>query len=179
MYDIIQGVIAKGSNSTLFGKQKRARGPNATLDLIYECMIGVALELTEKLPQMFEYERQKYEQHQKFYREHGHKGRYTDSYGWDSKRENKIDFNFDPVFFHYFNRIIVPFLGGRKKGWCDENSKIWKYVKGLIISGDKDKIRKLQQNIKARILKESKKNILKVNSNGANNQEFGKSRIIT
>jgi hypothetical protein len=174
---IIDGVIAKGSNSVLFGG-KRTRGPINTADIIYECMIGVALELTERLPQMFEHERQKYEQHQKYYKEFGHKGRYTDSYGWDKSRENKIDFNFDPVFFHYFNRIIVPFMGGKKKAWTDENSKIWKWVKNLIISGDKEKITRLQVNIRNRILKESKKRIIRVAVNGTNDQEPSESRII-
>ncbi len=177
MKDVIDGVIAKGAGSVLFGGTK-ARGPNATADFIYQCMVGVALELTEKLPLMFEYERQKYEKDKKMYYNYGNKGKYTDSYGWDKSRENKIDFNFDPVFFNYFNRIIVPFLGGKKKAWNEENSKIWKYVKKLIISGDKDKIRKLQQNIKARILKESKKNIIRVAQDGANDSDLGGSRII-
>lgn len=168
---ILDGVIAKGAGSQLFGG-KNLRGPLRTADLIYDCMIGVALELTEKLPQMFEHERQKYEQHKKFFRQYGNKGRFTDSYGWDKSRENKMEFSFDPTFFHYFNRIIVPFLGGKKKGWCDENSRIWKYVKKLIISGDKEKIVKLQVSIRNRILKESKKGRISVY--GTNFTDSGK-----
>lgn len=176
MKEILDEVIQKGAGSTIFGKSKKARGPLQTADLIYECMIGVALALTDRLPMMLELERQKYLKDQEFYRVYGNKGRFTDSYGWDSKRENKIDFNFDPTFFHYFNRIIVPFLGGQKKGWAEENSKIWKWVKKLIISGDKEKITKLQTNIRNNILKESKKRIQVPGGGiiGADNTEFSK-----
>lgn len=158
----------KGASSTLFGKGLKLRGPNATADFIYECMIGVALELTDKLPVMFERERLKYEEHQKFFYNYGNKGKYTNTYGWSKDGHIKMEFSFDPVFFHYFNRIIVPFLGGRKKAWCDENSKIWKWVKKLIISGDKARIANLQKSIKSRILKESKKSIVRASVNGSN-----------
>lgn len=177
MREIIDNVIQKGASSTLFGKTGKLRGPNATLDFIYECMIGVALELTNYLPYMFEQERQKYEQAQEFYRNYGNKGKYTDSYGWSRNHENKMDFEFDPTFFHYFNRIIVPFLGGKKKAWHDENSKIWKWVKKLIISGDKEKIGKLQKNIRNQILREAKKKIMGA-SIGTNTNGTSESRII-
>jgi len=161
MKSVIDGVIAKGAGSVLFGGAK-LRGPVATAAFIYECMIGVALELTDRLPQMFENERQKHCRTQDYFKKYGNRGKYTESYGWDKSGENKIDFSFDPVFFNYFNRIIVPFLGGRKKAWNDENSKIWKKIKRLIISGDRDKISKLQRDIKRRILRESRKNIVAV-----------------
>ena len=158
---ILDEVIMKGANSVLFGG-KQARGPLRTVEFIYECMVGVALELTDRLPIMFEHERVKYEEHQKLFYELGNKGKYTDSYGWDRSGNNKVDFSFSPVFFHYFQRIITPFLGGRKKAWNDENSKIWRWVKRLILSGDKEKIERLQRNIRNRILKESRKRIVQV-----------------
>lgn len=158
MHDIVQGVIKRGASSVLFGGQT-LRGPIRTAEFIYEVMIGVALALTERLPQMFASEALKYKQHRKFLYEHGNRGKYTESYGWSRNREFKLDFSLDPVFFNYFNRIIVPFLGGRKKSWNDENSKIWRYIKKLILSEDKDKIFRLQRNIRDRILKESQKRI--------------------
>lgn len=158
MSHIIEGVIRNGAGSVLFGG-KQLRGPLKTADFIYEVMIGVALELTERLPQMFEAEAQKHCQQKKFLYEHGHKGKYTDSYGWSRNHEFKHDFSLDPTFHFYFNRIIVPFLGGKKKAWNDENSRIWKWIKKLIISRDRDKIGKLQQNIRNRILKEARRRI--------------------
>lgn len=169
--DILEGVIAKGAGSTSLSFGKRHRGPIATADFIYECMVGVALELTDRLPQMFEYERQKYEQHKKLLTMYGNKGKYTDSYGWSRNGEFKMEFSFSQSFHHYFNRIIVPFLGGKKKGWHDENSKIWKYVKKLIISGDTHKITNLQASIRNTILKESRKKIIGVQVNGTNDTE--------
>lgn len=175
--EILNNVISKGAGNVLFGGQK-LRGPKATADFIYECMIGVALELTDKLPIMFENERTKYLTHQKYYYEYGNKGKYTESYGWDRSRNNKMDFSFDPTFFHYFQRILVPFLGGKKKGWCDENSKIWKHIKKLIISGDKTKITHLQSSIRNRILKESQKSIIRSYGNGTDNSPSSQSPII-
>lgn len=177
MKDIVNSVIMKGASSVLFGGY-RARGQLRTAEFIYECMIGVALELTNRLPEMFEAERQKYEQHRDLLYKYGNKGKYTDSYGWSKSGENKMDFSFDPVFFHYFNRIIVPFLGGRKKAWDNENSKIWKYIKKLVVSGDKEKIGRLQASIRNRILKESKKSIIKAAVNGTNDQAASSSPII-
>lgn len=176
--EVINNVIAKGAGNTLFGKEGKLRGPKATLDFIYECMIGVALELTDYLPYMFEQERIRYEQQKEHFRKYGVKGKYTDSYGWSRSRERKHDFEFDPVFFHYFNRIIVPFLGGQKKSWHNENSKIWKWIKKMIIEGDKVKIAKLQKGIRERILKESKKKIVGAVPNGSNFKESLKNGTI-
>jgi superfamily I DNA and/or RNA helicase len=166
MQSIIEGVINKGAGNKLFGG-KRARGPLRTADFVYEVMIGVALELTERLPMLFEQCRQDYELKQKWNKEHTKKGKFTDSYGWTPDGEFRHDIDIDPVLFNYFNRIIVPFMGGAKKRWNDENSKIWNYVKKLIISGDKDKIARLQQSIKRNILKESKRRIIS-GSDGSN-----------
>lgn len=170
MNDVLQGVINKGVKSNVLSQGKSARGPIRTADLIYECMIGVALELTNHLPQMFEYERQKYEKQKKLLYQIGNKGKYTDSYGWDKKRENKLEFSFSPVFHHYFNRIIVPFLGGEKKGWHEENSAIWKRIKKVIIDGDKIEIAKLQKDIKNQILMESGKKIRREGVGGSDNK---------
>lgn len=169
MSDVIQGVINKGAGSTLFGG-KRARGPNRTADFIYEVMIGVALELTDKLPMLFEQCRQDYEKKKKWNENFTKKGLYTDSYGWSPNREFRHDIDINPVLFNYFNRIIVPFMGGAKKRYNDENSRIWKRVKRMIITGDKERISKLQQGIKNRILKEAKKRIMvgQVGSNNSN-----------
>ena len=156
---VVQGVINKGAGNKLFGG-KKARGPLRTADFVYEVMIGVALELTDRLPMFFEDCRQDYEQKKKWNKQHTKKGKYTDSYGWTPDGNFRHDMDIDPVFFTYFNRIITPFMGGRKKGYNDENSKIWKYVKKLIISGDKVKIERLQQSIRNRIIRESKKRII-------------------
>jgi hypothetical protein len=169
MDSIVQGVIARGAGNKLFGG-KKARGPLRTADFVYEVMIGVALELTERLPMFFEECRQSHEKKKKWNKENTKKGLYTDSYGWTPDREFRHDLDIDPVFFNYFNRIITPYLGGAKKRWTNENSKIWKYIKKLIISGDKVKITKLQQSIRNQILRESKNRIF----SGPNN-----SKIIT
>lgn len=156
------------------------RGPLRTAEFIYEIMINVALEMTDRLPIFFEDCRQDYVQRQKHNRLHTKKGLYTDSYGWSNDREFKHDIDINPTFFNYFNRIIVPFLGGKKKSYNDENSKIWKYIKKLIIEGDKVKIHRLQQNIKRQILKEAEKKITAPvgGSVGSNNSAVSASPII-
>lgn len=159
MQDILEAVIQKGAGSATLSVGKRQRGPINTTDFLYECMVGVALELTNRLPEMFEFERQKYCKEQEFLRTHGNRGLFTDSYGWSKDRQTKLEFSFSPAFHHYFNRIIVPFLGGKKKGWHNENSKIWKVVKRMIVRGETEKIVKLQQSIHRQILKESQKRI--------------------
>lgn len=146
------------------------RGPLRTAEFVYEVMIGVALEMTDRLPMFFEDCRQEYEKKQKWNERFTKKGLYTDSYGWTPDRDFRHDIDINPTFFNYFNRIIVPFLGGKMKAYNDENSRIWKYIKRVIISGDKEKIGKLQRSIRRQIMKEAQKRIQVPvgNSNGSN-----------
>lgn len=176
MSDIIEAVIQKGAGKNILLSGKKQRGPLATSDFIYECMVGVALELTDRLPMMFDAEQKKYGEQQELFRQLGNKGKYTDSYGWSKNHDMKFDFSLSPVFHHYFNRIIVPFLGGEKKGWDDENSKIWKRIKKMIIRNDKLEVTKLQKEIRNQILKESSKKIGA--SFGTNDKESQPSKII-
>ena len=165
MQSIVEGVINKGASSVLFGG-KSLRGPLRTADFVYEVMIGVALEMTDRLPMFFEDCRRDYEKKQKWNREFTKKGLYTDTYGWSPNREFKHDIDIHPTFFNYFNRIIVPFLGGKKKAYNDENSKIWKYIKKIIVRGDKLQIAKLQTSIRKQIMKEAQKRICVGKFNG-------------
>lgn len=158
---LINTVIAKGAGSTLFGG-KQMRGPIRTANFVYEIMIAVALEMTDRLPMFFEDCRQNYMKRKKWNETFTKKGLYTDSYGWSNNREFKHEIDIDPVFFNYFNRIICPFLGGKKKAYNDENSRIWKVIKKIIIEGDKIKIDKLQQNIRRQIMKEAEKKFTQV-----------------
>lgn len=158
MDSVIEGVINKGAGRVLFGG-KSLRGQLRTADFLYEVMIGVALEMTDRLPMFFEDCRQDYEKRKKWNEKFTTRGKYTDSYGWSPDYEFKHEMDIHPTFFNYFNRIIVPFLGGRMKSWNDESSRIWKHIKRVIISGDKEKITKLQGNIRRRIMKESQKRI--------------------
>lgn len=158
MDQVIEGVINKGAGSILFGG-KSLRGPLRTADFIYEVMVNVALELTDRLPMFFEDCRRDYERKKKLDEQITTKGLYTDTYGWTPDRQFRHDIDIHPTFFHYFNRILVPFMGGRAKSWNDENSRMWKYVKKIIISGDKEKISRLQTSIRKRILKETNKKI--------------------
>lgn len=177
MQSLIEGVISRGASSVLFGG-KSMRGPIRTAEFVYEVMIGVALEMTDRIPMFFEDCRQEYEKRQKWNVNFSQKGLYTDSYGWSPDREFKHDIDINPVFFNYFNRIIVPFLGGKKKAYNDENSKIWKYIKKIILSGDKDKIGKLQASIRRQILREAQKKISVGQFNGPNNSTAGGAQII-
>lgn len=170
MQSLIEGVINKGASSVLFGG-KSMRGPLRPADFVYEVMIGVALEMTDRLPMFFEDCRQEYEKRQKWNYNFSAKGKFTESYGWSPDREFKHDIDINPTFYNYFNRIIVPFLGGKKKAYNDENSKIWKYIKKVILSGDKDKIGKLQRSIRRQIVKESQKRITVGQYNGTDNSE--------
>ena len=179
MQTVIEGIINRGAGSVLFGG-KSMRGPLRTADFIYEIMINVALEMTDRIPMFFEDCRQDYEKKQKWNEQFTTKGKYTDTYGWSPDREFKHDIDINPTFFNYFNRIIVPFLGGKKKAYNDENSKIWKYIKKIILSGDKEKITRLQTSIRKQIMREAQKkiNIATVGINGADDSNVGGAQII-
>lgn len=177
MQSVIEGVINRGASSVLFGG-KSMRGPLRTADFIYEVMIGVALEMTDRLPMFFEDCRQDYERRKQFNQQFTTKGLYTDSYGWTPDRQFRHDIDINPTFFNYFNRIIVPFLGGKKKAYNDENSRIWKYIKKIIISGDKIKITNLQASIRKQILREAQKRISVSGFNGTNTDDSGGTQVI-
>jgi len=177
MEDVVDSVIMKGAGNVLFGGGKM-RGPNATAEFVYEVMINVALEMTDKLPLMFENERIHNEQLKSYFINDGNKGKYTNSFGWSKGGENKFSFSVSPTFFNYFQRIIAPYLGGEIKGFGDENSKIWKHIKKLIMSGDKDKIRKLQDGIRKNIIKESKKSVKVAMSTERTNDGADNSKVI-
>jgi len=179
MQSVIEGVINRGASNVLFGG-KSMRGPLRTADFIYEVMIGVALEMTDRIPMFFEDCRQEYEKRKKWNEQFTTKGLYTDTYGWSPNREFKHEMDINPVFFNYFNRIIVPFLGGKKKAYNDENSKIWKYIKKIIIGGDKEKITRLQASIRKQILREAQKRIqvASVGMNGTDDSSVGGAQVI-
>lgn len=154
----------------MVGGGKKLRGPNATFDFIYQVWIEKALLMTRQLHVMFEYERRKYQEHKKLLEEIGRKGIYTNTYGWSENREFLHDFSVSRPFYNYFAQVIGPFMGNSRhadgKGWSDENSRIWKRIKKMIIEGDAVKIASFAKSIEKRLLKESGKSILKVPTNG-------------
>lgn len=159
----------------MVGGGQKLRGPNATFDFIYSVWIEKALLMTRQLPMMFEYEGNKYRHHKKLLEEVGRKGVYTETYGWSENRDFLHDFSVTPSFYNYFSQVIGPFMGnsrhGSSKAWADENSRIWKRIKAMIVEGDKIKISKFAKTIEARLLKESGKSIIKVATSGTDTQK--------
>jgi hypothetical protein len=144
----------------VMGGGAKLRGPNALADLVMSVWIHKALLLVEHLPQIMENERQRYYQDKKFIETVTKKGTFTGTYGWSPNKDFKWDFNVSPTFYNMMRNIIGPFIGVGKDIWSNENSRYWKRIKKMIIEGDKLKIVKLQQAIKNRILKESKKRVV-------------------
>ena len=165
---MIADAVNKVSQKVLGGGAK-LRGPNALFDFVYQVWLEKALTMARNLPALFESERKNYEQQKKLLEEIGHKGKFTDTYGWSKNGELLHSFTISPILYHFFTNVIGPFLGLDRDFWSNENSKVWKRIKKMIIDGDTIRIHKFSKDIERKLMKEAGKSI-KVAVNGTHTE---------
>lgn len=63
-------------------------------------------------------------------RDHGIKGKYTDSIGWSPEREFKFDFEIpEDLYLFMVNMVYRDF-------WANDNEKVWRAFMNAICRGD-------------------------------------------
>jgi len=80
----------------------------------------VIFKMIDYFPLMCEDARKVNQAKYEFYKEHGNKGRFTDTYGWSNDRTMLFDYDIPPDLYHFMQSIVY------KDFWSEDNERVWR-----------------------------------------------------